>query len=246
MARGPSCSDGDLIRAVAGSRSWRGVLRELGLTATSGSAMRSVRRNADRLGLDYGHFTGQRRWTDAQLEAAVSSSASWREVIDALWLAGDSSQVTLRGHAARLNLDVSRLTPPAVVRRDPPLPMEVDLTNLSRAGSLVAAAWFTLCGYVISGPLEPARYDLASLALDHWPHASDADIEDINPFFVIDGDLSYYAIPVSVVGGLHAITLAGYQDFCVGSTRDSELGLLFRGNARRAPRGCASWSNQQP
>ena len=68
-------SDEQLIEAIQASHSWRGVLRQVGLSATSAAAMRSVRMHADRLGLDYSHFTGQRRWTDQQLVAAIDSAA---------------------------------------------------------------------------------------------------------------------------------------------------------------------------
>ena len=57
MARSSSYPDDALRHAVAVSRSWRGVLRELGLLATSASAMRTARRRADTLDLDYSHFT---------------------------------------------------------------------------------------------------------------------------------------------------------------------------------------------
>lgn len=241
MARASSYSDDDLRRAITASRSWRGVLRELGLTATSASAMRSVRRNADQLGIDYGHFTGQRRWTDAQLEAAVATCSSWREVVEALGLANESSQVTIRGHAARLNLDVSRLSPPRPELSGRGVPMSADLKNLPRAGSLIASAWFALCGFSVSWPLEPARYDLlverdqqlqrvqvkttsvrAKNAWQVWLSTTGRtrntyDPDHVDLFFVVDGDMSLYVIPVEVVGGLHAITLSGYQGFRVGS-----------------------------
>jgi len=38
------------------------------------------------------------------------------------------------------------------------------------------------------------------------------DPDDIDFFFVIDGDLNYYLIPVNLVAGLHAIHLAAYSD----------------------------------
>lgn len=38
-------------------------------------------------------------------------------------------------------------------------------------------------------------------------------IDEIDSFFVIDGDLAYYLIPVAVVGGLHAIQLSAYEHF---------------------------------
>ena len=47
-----------------------------------------------------------RRWNDDDLVAAVASSGSWREVALALGLSGARSAY-IRGHAERLDLDVS-------------------------------------------------------------------------------------------------------------------------------------------
>ncbi len=109
MSRTPPYSDNALAVAVAQSRSWRGVLRALGLNAASGSAIRAVRQSADALLLDHSHFTGQRRWTDEQLAAAVRASDSWSHVADALGLRGGSWQATFKAHAVRLSLDIGHL-----------------------------------------------------------------------------------------------------------------------------------------
>jgi hypothetical protein len=71
--------------------------------------LRSVRRHADRLELDHTHFTGQRRWTDDQLAAAIASASTWSQVAEALKLSGGSITVTIRGHAVRLGLDTTHL-----------------------------------------------------------------------------------------------------------------------------------------
>ena len=229
-------SDPQLVETIRTSRSWRGVLRTLGLSATSAGAMRSVRAHADRLGLDYTHFTGQRRWTDQQLTAAIAAATSWAQVAERLGLAGGSSAATLRGHAARLGVDTNHLVPSpkpnagAVVMRP-------DRTNLARAGSLMAAAWFELCGHSVSWPLEPCRYDLliwtgtaaqriqVKTTTVHqaggwtvWISNSGKervtyDPDEIDYFFVIDGDFNYYLIPVAAVGGLMAIGLAAYSQY---------------------------------
>jgi hypothetical protein len=39
------------------------------------------------------------------------------------------------------------------------------------------------------------------------------DPDEIDDFFIIDGELMCYLIPVAVVGGLHAIHLAGYVKY---------------------------------
>src|SRR5690242_21233103 len=81
-----SWSDAQLTEAVKVSSSWRGVMRELGLIATSAGAIRIVRRHAARLGLDTSHFRGKRRWSDDQLRNAVAEGRSWDEVLVSLGL----------------------------------------------------------------------------------------------------------------------------------------------------------------
>ena len=106
---------------------------------------------------------------------------------------------------------------------------------------MLAAAWFTLCGHDVAWPLEPCAYDLlvwsegraqrvqvksttrrtesgwfASISR-HGSSGGPYDPEDIDLFFVVDGDLNYYLIPVSVVGGLRAIALRSYERFLVAN-----------------------------
>lgn len=109
--------------------------------------------------------------------------------------------------------------------------------NLSRAGSLMAAAWFELCGFCVSWPLEPCRYDLL-VSMEggteriqvktttvkqgnSWTvwisntgkKRTTYDPGEIDYFFVIDGDLDFYLIPVAAVGGLTAIHLSTYDNY---------------------------------
>lgn len=231
-------SDTQLTDAVLSSRSWRGVLRALGLAGTSAAAMRSARAHADRLELDYSHFTGQRRWTDQELAAAIKSATTWTQVTEALGLVGGSSTTTIRGHAVRLGLDTAHLAPSRKSHRSE-LDMRPKLPHLARAGSLMAAAWFELCGYHVSWPLEPCRYDLLVWMGDtaeriqvktttvkqgaSWTvwisnsgkTRSTYDPDEIDRFFVIDGDFNFYLIPVAAVGGLTAIQLSAYVEYVV-------------------------------
>ncbi len=39
------------------------------------------------------------------------------------------------------------------------------------------------------------------------------DPEEIDYFFVVDGDLEFYLIPVATVGGLHTNTLPAYEQY---------------------------------
>jgi hypothetical protein len=114
-----------------------------------------------------------------------------------------------------------------------------DMANLSRAGSLLAASFLTLCGFQVSWPLEPTRYDLladrggilrvqvktasvrSGASWQVWLSTTGRqrttyDPDEIDAFFVIDGDLGFYLIPVAAVGGLHAVTLSGYTRYLVG------------------------------
>jgi hypothetical protein len=243
MSRQRSYSDDDLRQAVEAARSWRDVLRRLELKATSSSAMRSVRTHADRLGLDYGHFTGQRRWRDGDLADAIEHSHAWFEVAERLGLKGGSSHATLKGHALRLGIDTEHLQgpPPRTLPLGHMDGLTAQLGHLPRAGNLLAASWFSLCGYDVSWPLEPAVYDLlvawgdgfariqvkttAMRAGDGWMvrltrsgTSRTYDPDDVDFFFVIDGDLAYYLIPVGAVGGLQGIHLAAYADYRLDRT----------------------------
>ena len=235
MGRKRKYTDGQLAEAIAVSTSWRGVLRELGLAATSSGAMRSVRSHADSLGLDYDHFRGGRRWTEGGLRTAIAHGSTWSEVAGILDLHDTCDIEALRGHAARLDLDVTHLAPMTTTSTDQNL--KPSIAHLDRAGSLLAAAWFTLSGLAVSWPLEPSRYDLlvgtpvgirrvqvktTTVRVGHtWKvylstcrrRRRTYSPDEIDDFFIIDGDLSNYLIPVAVVGGLHAIHLAAYEQY---------------------------------
>jgi hypothetical protein len=132
-------TDSQLIAAVAASRSWRGVMRELGLCVTSAGSIQVVKRHVIRLGLDTSHFSGQRRWSDGQLRRAVADAYSWREMLSALGLVPGNAddRVRIKAHATRLRLDLSRLEVPdaADVRSLKPKP---DIKRLRDAGAAIA------------------------------------------------------------------------------------------------------------
>jgi PD-(D/E)XK endonuclease len=120
-----------------------------------------VKRHVGRLGLDTSHFTGQRRWSDAQLRRAVASAYCWSELLSELGLAHDSTddRTRIKAHAARLGLDLSRLQAPGtaeVISSD----LTPNIKRLREAGATVAAMWFLLCGCNASIPVEPTTYDL--------------------------------------------------------------------------------------
>lgn len=235
--QGPSYGDDELARAVAASNSWRGVLRHLGIRGTS--SIRGARHHADRLGLNYSHFTGGRRWTDPELAEAVAVSHSWSEVARTLGLVGGSSVAALQGHAARLGLDAGHFcAAPDPGPQDATWPV-ADRAHLARAGSFASATWFALRGWDVAWPLEPCRYDLlvtrgavvlriqvkttttrSGNTWTVWLSKSRKvrvtyGPDEIDYFFIIDGDFHPYVIPVAVVGGLHAINLSAYAAYRV-------------------------------
>src|SRR5260370_5909781 len=77
-----SWTDAELATAIYNARSWRGVLRNLGLYQNGPTHV--VRREARRLALDTSHFGSGVRWTDAQLTAALAEAASWPQLLS--WL----------------------------------------------------------------------------------------------------------------------------------------------------------------
>jgi hypothetical protein len=116
--------------------------------------------------------------------------------------------------------------------------------HLDRAGPLLAAAWFTLRGYEVAWPLEPCRYDLlvsdsgvtqriqvkttTTKASGSWAVRISSSRrkgtavyspEEVDYFFVVDGDMTFYLIPLQVVGGYQVIYLRRYGAFVVGRER---------------------------
>ncbi len=163
----------------------------------------------------------------------IASAETWTAAAEELGLRRESEIATLKGHASRLGLDFAHLgAGRSGAHHGGGIGPEI--AYLDRAGSLLAAGWFALCGNDVSWPLEPSRYDLlvrigngirrvqvkttTTRAGRTWKvYLSTAhrerrtyDPDEIDDFFIIDGDLAYYLIPVSTVGGLHAIHLSAY------------------------------------
>jgi hypothetical protein len=156
-----SWSDTDLTNAVAVSRSWRGVMLNLGLCVTSAGSIRVVKRRVALLGLDTSHFTGQRKWSDVALRRAATQAQSWNELFSAIGVKSNSGdeRTRVKAHAIRLGLDLSHLAGQPRETCSPPIPKPA-LKNLREAATSLGAAWFSLCGFKTAIPIEPAVYDL--------------------------------------------------------------------------------------
>lgn len=239
MERLKWCTDDDLAAAVSNSSSWRSVLRELGKSSSSSSASRAARLRADTLGLDYSHFLSHHaRNNYGRPRAGLNSACSWEKAAKSPNLGSSTKKSTLKTHAVRPGINCSHLGAQVNCSDDPvALP---HLSRLSRSGPLLAASWFTLTGWDVSWPLEPCRYDLIVIqgkmarrvqvkttitrAGRTWkaylsttsggrrPYFPD----EVDDFFVIDGDLNLYLLPFQVVGGLLAVHLSAYEAHRVG------------------------------
>lgn len=198
-------------------------------------------RQVDAFGIDHSHFTGQRRWSDRQLADAISKAQNWSDVLVGIGLseAGGGSLRTARAHATRLGIDTAHLTQKQSVI-PPPLASQPRIELLRTAAANLAAAWFLLRGHAVLWPLEPCRYDFVARAGDSFERvqvktttyregatsiASIAnsrpngkliyDIDEIDYFFIIDGDLDAYMIPFRAVIGYQSISLRTYRAYLV-------------------------------
>jgi hypothetical protein len=156
-------TDDELTIAVYNARSWRGVLRSLGLYQNGPTHV--VRREAGRLGLDTSHFGSGVRWTDGQLKAALAEAASWRQLLSSLGMRPESrrSKEKVKARAAQLGLSLNHLARPT--RPQAKLPEEVsvlapDVAHLRDAAQSLVTAWFLLRGLWTAAPTEPRPYDL--------------------------------------------------------------------------------------
>jgi hypothetical protein len=236
-------SDDALRRAVAASRSWRGVLRELGLNASRQS--RPLREACDRLGIDYGHLGGA-RFDDAAFVDVMRTATSWSDALALLGFApgSGSARTTIRAHCLRLGLAVPSFAPRRP-DRDAAFPGTPDLANLRHAGPYLVAAACELAGHRVSWPLEPAVYDLVVDTGDRlrrvqvktsthkaqgaWlckvaraEYASGVSggkrivrygADEIDCFGIVDGDLAVYLIPVDAVEGRARLTMRRYAEY---------------------------------
>jgi len=156
-----SVTEDQLREAVASNRSWRGVLRTLGLKSASfGPKLRNA---CNELDIDYSHF-GSIVATDRRLRDVISSSPDWPTALASLGYAKGSgtARATVRKHCARLGIDTSHLSPSS-----PPDPVldAVDglgarIENLRHAAPYMALASFALLGIPATLAPEGSRYDL--------------------------------------------------------------------------------------
>ena len=173
---------------------------------------------------------------------------SWDELLSALALTPSSGdgRTRIKAHAMRLGLDLTHLEDP-VANSPGPTEVKPELRYLRNAATSIAASWFSLCGFNVAIPLEPAIYDLlvatpegirrvqvkttTCFGRDGWtvvvgrrPYSVGNrerrvpyDPELIDWFFIVDGDLTIYLIPSRIIAGRVGILLRTYTRYIVGS-----------------------------
>lgn len=220
--------------------------------------MRSLKKRAADLGIDTSHFTRQRTWSDRHLRQAVAEATSWTAVLRLLGIS-DRSRLSVKGHAARLGLDVSHLEPARPERPKELSELEPRLTLLSAGAECFAASWFAVRGVRVAFPTQPASYDLLAVlgdgvrrvqvktttcrgrhgswtvnvgrrpyVLDKTASRSPYGPDEIDYFFIIDGDGAVYLVPSRVLGGRTGINVGAYKQFIVG-----DASSLFATPSRR-------------
>jgi hypothetical protein len=233
------------------------LLLGFGERSKSAGAVRIVRRRADELDLDWSHFRGKRRWSDAQLKQAVAECHSWEELLSRLGLSTRSGNVQphIKSHTVRLGLDTSHLNRLSHNGRQPAEPpaeaseLAAQRKFLRVAAGTLAATWFMLRGCAISFPAEPTRYDLLAdtpqgikrvqvktttsasrygwqVGIGHHPdtHSKKGHLlayspDEIDLFFIVDGDMTMYLIPSRAVAGRISILLRTYRRYIAGNAR---------------------------
>lgn len=159
---GQRWTDDQLQAAISENRSWAGVMRDLGLHPTSQGSKTAVKRRVKELDLSTAHFTGQRRWSDAQLQRAVPESYTWAELLERLGARSTSAgtRAAVIGHAHRLGLPLDHLSKPKPEPKGSVHRLPILQSELRYAASSLATTWFLLRGCPVSVPAEPAPYDL--------------------------------------------------------------------------------------
>lgn len=186
-------SDAQLREAVSHASTWADVLARLGL-ADRGEARARIKGRATRLGLDASHL-------------------------------GQPS-------SAPISADLRELRP--------------TLAQLRAAAEPIAIAWFVFRGVPVATPTEPSSYDfLATLpsgvqrvqvktstrradtggfivtvgrrySADESGNVAPYDPDEIDYFFIVDGEGGLYLVPMSVLAGKIAIDTRAYRQYRLG------------------------------
>jgi hypothetical protein len=154
-----SVTEDQLREAVASNRSWRGVLRTLGLKSSSfGPKLRNA---CNELDIDYSHF-GSIVATDRRLRDVISSSPDWPTALASLGYAKGSgtARATVRKHCVRLGIDTSHLMQQRTAGASLVDGLAPKRQHLRDAGPYLALFAFNAAGLQAALAPEGAAYDV--------------------------------------------------------------------------------------
>jgi hypothetical protein len=202
-------SDAQLKQAVAECHSWAALLSTLGLSSRSGNVESHIKSHAVRLGLDTSHLNrlSHNGRQPAESVAAVSELAAR---LDLLRVAAGTLAATwfmLRGCAVSFPAEPARYdlvadTPQGLMR------VQVKSTTSSNKN-----------GWQVGVGHHPDTHSKKK------GHVLAYSPDEIDLFFIVDGDMTMYLIPSRAIAGRVGILLRTYQKYIVGNAR----GLLGTG-----------------
>ena len=186
-------SDPQLRDAVTNASSWSVVLRRLGLTDNAEARVR-VKGHAVRVGLDVSHLAPSAiechtELTDITPDAALLSRAS--EQFASAWFSVRGAVVAKPDHPAAYDLLVA-------------------FGGRYQRIQVKTTTWRAEHGsWTVNVSRRP-------YVLDKTASRQPYDPDELDQFFIIDGDLSVYLIPSHVIAGRTTINVGAYQAFRVG------------------------------
>ncbi|MFI6512843.1 group I intron-associated PD-(D/E)XK endonuclease [Streptosporangium sp. NPDC050855] len=187
-------SDQKIREATPEARTWAELLRMLGMKSDTGENRASVRAHTLRLGLDISHLEAPTYAAPA--DTSVPQLAHLRSAAEAL----AQAWFELRGIPVAKPTTASQVYDMLVELdgRFQRVQVKTTTTRDSQGSWLVVTSRRTP-GATKNGPRVPYRLD------------------DVDLFFIIDGDMMVYLIPSIAVSGKLHICLSAYMSYQVGS-----------------------------
>lgn len=185
-------SDDKLREAVNAANSWAEVLSGLSLSDNAGARTR-VRGHAIRLGMDISHLETRAVICEIELAQLVSDLALPRAAkqFASAWFSIRGVPVAKPEHPAAYDL--------LVTFKGREQRVQVKTTTFrARHGT-----------WVVNIGRRPYLLDKSASREPYDP-------DELDFFFIIDGDLTVYVIPSRIVAGMTAINVGAYQQFRVG------------------------------
>ena len=197
-------SDVQLRDAVAECQSWQEVLSRLGLsTKGEGNPKAHIKGHAVRLGLDTSHLNRVSH-TGRQPDEAPAPVADREANLRHLRIAAETlaaSWFALRGCVVSLPIESS------------PYDLLVETAGRIDRVQVKTTTYFNQGGWMVTVGHHPDTHSKRSQRLLAY------DPDEIDLFFVVDGDMTMYLIPYRAVAGRVRVLLRTDRKYIVGNAR---------------------------